>query len=78
MNYSSILSLIQQPFIQVRIKAFWTIKSNKLSSVRPESLTIALITLLEPNEHNRLHSRENGFISFDVYAEVEKAKVFWA
>lgn len=73
MNYSSILSLIQQPFIQLRIKAFWTIKWNKLSSVRPESLAITLTTLLEPNEHNRLHSRENGFISFEVYPEVEKA-----
>jgi len=55
------------------MKAFRTIKSNKLSSVRPESLAIALTTLLEPNEHNRLHSRENGFISFEVYPEVEKA-----
>ena len=44
-----------------RNKAFWTIKSNKLSIVKPEPLATALKGHNEVNDQNRLHSSRNGF-----------------
>ena len=49
--------------LRLRSKVFSTIMSNKLSSVKPESLATILTTLRGPKEQHKLHSRKNGFPS---------------